>query len=216
MAARCRGFPSASAPYAWPRWWSCFPAASPSDSIRKILVQNEMKIPFIKMHGAGNDFILVDDRERVFPLDDAAFIQRICCRRTGIGCDGVILLQSSDSADVRMRIMNSDGGEVEMCGNGARCLARLAYELEAAPSNMTIETGAGMLSAEVLGEQIRLLLTDPVDLKLDLETGLEWPVDFVNTGVPHAVAWEKRCANTPCLRRMERTRVLRRWRRTDR
>lgn len=148
-----------------------------------------MKIPFTKMHGAGNDFIVVDDRTLIFPLDDTAFIRRIASRRTGIGCDGIILLQSSESADLRMLFINPDGSEVEMCGNGARCFARWTYELGAAPANMAIETLAGVVRAEVLGDSVRLSLPDPVGLELDLETGLEWIVDFVNTGVPHAVAW---------------------------
>ena len=148
-----------------------------------------MKIPFTKMHGAGNDFIMIDDRKLVFPLDDVAFIQRIACRRTGIGCDGIILLQPSDAADLRMRFINPDGGEQGMCGNGARCIARLAHDLGAAPAGMEIETGAGIVHAEVLGDPIRLDLTDPIDLELGVAVDLEWPVDFVNTGVPHAVAW---------------------------
>jgi len=141
------------------------------------------------MHGAGNDFVMVDDRARVFPISDAAFIRRMACRRTGIGCDGIILLRPSDSADLRMRFINPDGSEVEMCGNGARCLARFAHDLGAAPVRMEIETGAGTVKANVRGDQIRLDLTDPSDLELDLAVDLEWPVDFVNTGVPHAVAW---------------------------
>lgn len=141
------------------------------------------------MHGAGNDFVMVDDRSLTFPVADAAFVQRIASRRTGIGCDGVILLQPSNSADIRMRFINPDGNEVEMCGNGARCLARFAYNLGAATANMKIETVAGVVCAEVLDEQIRLSLTDPSDLRLDLKLELGWPVDFVNTGVPHAVVW---------------------------
>ncbi|MDF7823945.1 diaminopimelate epimerase [Pontiellaceae bacterium B12227] len=148
-----------------------------------------MKIPFTKMHGAGNDFILVDDRVLTFPLEDKAFIAEISNRRTGIGCDGVLLIQPSETADFRMRFMNPDGGEVDMCGNGGRCIARMAYDLGAAPAVMTIETGAGLVKAEVLGDMIRLELTDPSGLKLDLDAGLAWPVDFVNTGVEHAVAW---------------------------
>ena len=70
-----------------------------------------MKIPFTKMHGAGNDFIMVDDRNLTFPLTDKEFIQRIAARRTGIGCDGIILLQPSGSADFQMRFINPDGGE---------------------------------------------------------------------------------------------------------
>ncbi len=156
-----------------------------------------MKIPFTKMHGAGNDFIMVDDRTLKFPMDDKSFIQRIACRHTGIGCDGIILLQPSpilgkvegETADLRMRFINPDGGEQEMCGNGARCIARLAFDLGAVSARMKIETGAGIVHAEVLGDLIRLDLTDPTDLELDLPVDLEWPVDFVNTGVPHAVAW---------------------------
>ncbi len=148
-----------------------------------------MKIPFTKMHGAGNDFVVVDDRALEFPLDDKAFIQRIASRRTGIGCDGIILLQPSEVADLRMRFVNPDGNEVEMCGNGARCLARFAHDLGAAPERMKIETQAGIVHAEVLGTTIRLILTDPTDLQLNLDAGMQWPVDFVNTGVPHAVAW---------------------------
>jgi len=86
-----------------------------------------------------------------------------------------------------MRFFNPDGNEVEMCGNGARCFARLAVDIGAAPQKMAIETGAGTVRAEVLAETIRLHLTDPADWRLDLDAGLEWPVDFVNTGVPHAV-----------------------------
>ncbi len=146
-----------------------------------------MKIPFTKMHGAGNDFIMVDDRALMFPLDDVAFIQRIAARRTGIGCDGIILIQPSETADLRMRFINPDGGEQDMCGNGARCFARLAFDLGAAPEKMEIETQAGIVRAEVLGDQIRLVLTDPSDWRMGLDAGLQSPVDFVNTGVPHAV-----------------------------
>ena len=148
-----------------------------------------MKIPFTKMHGAGNDFIMVDDRSLAFPIDDKTFIEQISSRRTGIGCDGIILLQPSDVADLWMRFINPDGGEQDMCGNGARCLARLAYDLGAAPAGMKIETGAGIVQAEVLDDLVRLDLTDPTDLELDVAVDLDWPVDFVNTGVPHAVAW---------------------------
>jgi diaminopimelate epimerase len=148
-----------------------------------------MKIPFIKMHGAGNDFIMVDDRALMFPINDTAFIERIASRRTGIGCDGILLIQPSDVADLRMRFINPDGREQDMCGNGARCIARMANGLGLASGNMVIETGAGLVQAEVLDKEVRLNLTEPVNLKLDLEADLEWTVDFVDTGVPHAVVW---------------------------
>ncbi|MBN2703951.1 MAG: diaminopimelate epimerase [Pontiellaceae bacterium] len=148
-----------------------------------------MKIPFTKMHGAANDFIVVDDRALTFPLEDRAFIQKITARRTGVGSDGVILLQPSEQADLRMRFINPDGNEVEMCGNGARCFAKLAYEMGSAPSQMTIETVAGMVCAEVLGGEVCLQLTEPAGLQLDLPIESEWSIDFLNTGVPHLVVW---------------------------
>ena len=146
------------------------------------------------MHGAGNDFIMVDDRTRVFPIEDQEFIKRIASRRTGIGCDGIILLQSSETADLRMRFINPDGHEQDMCGNGARCFARLAFDLGAVSKIMTIETGAGVVHAEVLGEIIRIGLTDPKDWRLGLDVGLEQTVDVVNTGVPHVVVRVKELA----------------------
>ncbi|MBN2685727.1 MAG: diaminopimelate epimerase [Pontiellaceae bacterium] len=148
-----------------------------------------MNIPFTKMHGASNDFILIDDRALTFPLEDRAFIQSVATRRIGIGCEGVILLQPSEQADLRMRFMNPDGNEVEMCGNGARCFARLAYEIGAAPAQMNIETMAGVVRAEVLGDEVRLELTEPTGLQLDLSLDTEWSIDFVNTGVPHVIVW---------------------------
>ena len=148
-----------------------------------------MNIPFTKMHGAGNDFIVVDDRELIFPIDDEEFIQSAASRRTGIGCDGMLLIQPSSVADFRMRFINPDGGEVDMCGNGARCIARLAHDLGIVSEKMTIETGAGIVEAEVLGNLICLDLTEPTDLELDLKADLAWSLDFVNTGVEHAVAW---------------------------
>ncbi len=146
-----------------------------------------MKIPFTKMHGAGNDFILIDDRSLTFPIADQTFLARIGSRRTGIGCDGIILLQPSAGADLRMRFFNPDGNEQEMCGNGARCFARLAFSLAAVPKKMEIETLAGGIHAEVLDDQVRLVLTEPTDWRMGLDGGLERPVDFVNTGVPHVV-----------------------------
>ena len=148
-----------------------------------------MKISFAKMHGAGNDFIMVDDRDLTFPLEDTLFIQQISARSTGVGCDGVILLQSSDSADFRMRFINPDGSEVDMCGNGARCIAQWAFSLGAAPARMTIETQAGPLHAQVSSDDVCLELTPPSDVELDLDLGLGWTSDFVNTGVPHVVVW---------------------------
>ncbi len=150
-----------------------------------------MIIPFWKMHGAGNDFILFDHRDEVFPLlDDRAWLSAICARKLGIGSDGIILICPSDTADFRMRFINPDGNEVDMCGNGARCVARLAVDIGAAPAAMTFETAAGRISAEVLDDQVRLHMTAPTDWRLGnslICDGREIAYNYVNTGVPHCV-----------------------------
>lgn len=149
-----------------------------------------MKIPFWKMHGAANDFILVDDREQEFPCGDTKWLVAVMARRTGIGSEGVLLIQPSQRADFRMRFFNPDGGEVDMCGNGARCIARLAHEIGAAPAQMSIETPAGIVRAEARGDVVQLLMTEPKDWRWgrSLEAGgRTLKYDFVNSGVPHAV-----------------------------
>jgi diaminopimelate epimerase len=156
--------------------------------------------PFYKMHGAGNDFILVDDREGSFPIDARAWLAAVSARRTGVGCEGIILIQRSRHADFRMRFLNPDGGEAEMCGNGARCVARLAHELGAAPKRMTIETMAGDVHAEVSGESVTLWMTEPRDWDLDgrlTVSGRAIRFGFVNSGVPHAVIETDALAEEP-------------------
>ena len=149
-----------------------------------------MKIPFWKMHGASNDFILVDDRDERFPLADTAWLARIGSRRTGIGCEGLILLQPSSDADFRMRFFNPDGNEAEMCGNGARCVARLARDIGAAGDRMSFDTVAGRIGAEMLGDRVLVEMTEPTGWSMDrsLEVADEAiAYHFVNSGVPHAV-----------------------------
>ena len=149
-----------------------------------------VNLAFWKMHGAGNDFILFDDRDGTFPAQDASWTARIACRRTGIGCEGLVLIQPSATADFRMRFFNPDGAEAAMCGNGARCVAVLAHEIGVAPRRMRIETAAGLLRAEILGANVRLSMTDPRDWRLDAVLKVmdaEVRYTFVNTGVPHTV-----------------------------
>jgi len=145
---------------------------------------------FWKMHGAGNDFVLVDDREAVFPVRDAAWLRALCARRSGVGADGVILIRKSGTADFRMVFFNPDGTRAAMCGNGARCAARLACEEGIAPASMALETDAGVLHAEVRGAQVLLEMTPPEDWRLDARLtldGTEIPYGYINTGVPHVV-----------------------------
>lgn len=112
---------------------------------------------FQKMHGLGNDFILL---EGVDPLkiDLPALAVKLCDRRQGIGADGIILILPSVLADVRMRILNSDGSEADMCGNGIRCFAKYVYESKQTSSkSFTIETGAGIMIPEVIVEDEKVL-----------------------------------------------------------
>lgn len=150
-----------------------------------------MTLSFWKMHGAGNDFVLIDDRDRRFPDHDHALIHRLATPKYGVGSEGVILVQPSDTADFRMRFYNPDGNEVEMCGNGARCVARLAHEIGAAPAEMRFDTLAGVISASVLErDAVRLTMTPPADWRLNAELevrGQSMPCHFVNSGVPHVV-----------------------------
>lgn len=101
--------------------------------------------PFIKMHGIGNDFVVLDLRRKPLALD-AEQARRIGHRRTGVGCDQIIAIEPSDKGDAFMRIRNSDGDEVEACGNGTRCVASLLFS-ELGRENVTIETVAGLLHA---------------------------------------------------------------------
>ena len=136
-------------------------------------------LPFVKMHGAGNDFILVDDRDGSFPIDDYMRVAAMAARRVGVGCEGVILVQSSDRADFRMRFFNPDGSEADLCGNGARCVAWFARSIGAAKgASMRFETAAGDVEAEILDERlVRIAMPDPRDFE----------EDFVVAGVPHFI-----------------------------
>ena len=158
-------------------------------------------LPFLKMHGLGNDFVVIDARSRAVILDERE-ARHIADRRQGIGCDQLILIEPAKSklADAFMRIRNADGGEVEACGNATRCVADLLMK-EKGLSHVVIETVAGLLDAEAAGEGLvsvdmgpalldwrEIPLAKPMDtLHLDLSLGgLNDPV-AVNTGNPHAV-----------------------------
>jgi diaminopimelate epimerase len=149
-----------------------------------------MKLNFWKMHGARNDFVLFDNRGGEFPVEDREFIAHIAARHSGIGAEGVILIEPSETADFRMSFFNPDGGTAEMCGNGARCVALLASELGLTENAMSIETDAGQICAQVFEAQVCLWMPAPADWKLNglLEMdGRQLNYAFVNTGVPHVV-----------------------------
>lgn len=153
----------------------------------------EFPIPFTKMSGTGNDFIIIDHRKPLVPVDmQPDFVAKICRRCFSAGADGLIFIENSKSADFAWRFYNGDGSTAEMCGNGARCAARFAYRNNIAPKKMSFETIAGIVQAEIVGdeEHVSLLMTDPFDFRMDLEVELDGEsrdLFFVNTGVPHAV-----------------------------
>ena len=149
------------------------------------------QIAFAKLSGAGNDFVLIDNRQNVVPDNLSEFIIKVCAHRLSVGADGVLLVENSDVADFKMRYFNSDGGEAETCGNGARCIARFVYSEGIVKSDkMTFETKAGLYSAEIKDKAVKLGMSDATGLRLSfpikLSDGIH-TISFVNTGVPHAV-----------------------------
>ena len=152
-----------------------------------------MLLPFYKMNGAGNDFIVIDNRDLSIDLD-AQTIEALCDRHRGIGADGLLAVEPAQhGADYRFRYYNADGGEAEMCGNGARCFGRFTAHLgDGVAERVTFETIAGTLAADMVGENVRIAMSEPTDLKLNTPTkvtGLNSTIHFINTGVPHAVSY---------------------------
>jgi diaminopimelate epimerase len=145
---------------------------------------------FTKMNGAGNDFVLIDNRLGDLRLAPEQ-ISKICDRHRGVGADGVLILErAANGADFRMRYYNADGGEAEMCGNGARCFARYASRVAGPAEKLSFETPAGVIGATLQGELVRLEMSEPKDLKLGITIPLpdqQLAAHFVNSGVPHVV-----------------------------
>src|SRR5690349_24720213 len=112
-----------------------------------------MRRHFHKMHGLGNDFVIVDAREQPFDVT-STLAKAIADRRTGVGCDQLIVLEPSDTADLRMRIWNQDGGEVESCGNATRCVFALT-------GVGSVETGGGLLRGSNEGHEVEVDMGQP-------------------------------------------------------
>jgi len=145
------------------------------------------------MHGAGNDFVMIDNRNGAIELSPAQVAQ-LCHRHFGVGADGVLLLDTppdSAVADARMVYYNSDGSRAEMCGNGARCFTAFALERGVGrDGRLRFVTDAGLLTSTVVGSQITIQMTEPTELRLNASVPLEAGdtlVHHVNTGVPHVV-----------------------------
>lgn len=149
---------------------------------------------FTKMNGAGNDFVMIDNRSGNFAYDKNR-IAHLCDRHRGVGADGLIAAEPPEGNDahLKMRYFNADGGEAEMCGNGARCFSRFGARLLGLENDITFETLAGRLTAQLLGDLVKLAMSQPHSLSLEQElVAADTPlrVHFLNTGVPHAVIFQ--------------------------
>lgn len=150
---------------------------------------------FTKVHGNGNDFIVLDNMQGVFSSAELAQYASVLCRRKfAIGADGILVLEKPDSAalDFRMRIFNADGSEGEMCGNGARAIARYAFEKGIGKENMCFSTGAGNMHAKVCPPFVELDmgeldLTRGIYGELLSVEGIDFPYVFLTVGVPHCI-----------------------------
>lgn len=152
---------------------------------------SEKPIPFYKMSGSGNDFIIIDNRQPKFDEADLTrLIVGACRRKMSAGADGLILVEDAPDVDFKWRFFNSDGSRAEMCGNGARCVSRFAYLAGITGKTLAFETDAGIISALVSGNKVKIKMTDPMDLGdeafLEL-AGTTLVYRSVNTGVPHVV-----------------------------
>jgi diaminopimelate epimerase len=146
-------------------------------------------IRFTKMVASGNDFVVIDGHQS--PVASRQLLARkICDRKYGAGADGLLVLEKSKKAGAKMRIFNADGSEAEMCGNGARCAALYVSCVMCHVSCVSIETKAGIIQAQLKGDNVKIKLTEPAHIKLNIPIKLNsraLKVNFINTGVPHAV-----------------------------
>ncbi len=143
------------------------------------------------MSGSGNDFIIIDNREKqVETAEIKSFVSGICRRKISAGADGVILVETSHKVDFKWRFYNSDGSIAEMCGNGARCVARFAHLNGISGKTLAFETLAGVIKAEVFKDRVKVRMTNPVDLKTGFTLTIgdkTYDASSANTGVPHVV-----------------------------
>ena len=151
---------------------------------------------FVKMNGAGNDFLIVDNREGRYCTEQLSELARVACHRhLSVGADGLMAVEDPEGdADFRMRFFNSDGSVGEMCGNGARCICRYGYEFGLAGERQRVETTAGLVTGERIDKRnYRIRLNDPTVLMTDYPVELEgkrWNCAYVelgDPGLPHAV-----------------------------
>ena len=158
---------------------------------------------FYKLCASGNDFIIIFNFDQKISFEEGKFLaQKLCREKFSISADGLILLEKpfNKNACFSWKFFNADGSEAEMCGNGARCVSRLAVEKNICQSPFYFETKAGLIYAEVKGKRVKISLTEPKDLKLELPIKTDYDYflgHFVNTGVPHVVIFWENLENLP-------------------
>ncbi len=150
-----------------------------------------MRVPFTKMSGCGNDFVIIDHRKKFLHGKNLSTLAKeVCHRKKGVGADGLILIEDSEKSAFRWQFFNADGSVPHMCGNGARCAALYASEKNFAFGQFMFETAIGPIQASVNGDQVKVQMFRPTDLKLDFKIKVRERnvvVSFVNSGVPHVV-----------------------------
>jgi len=178
-----------------------------------------MEIKYTKMQGLGNDFIIIDNREKIFSQEQLSVIsKRLCTRRLSIGAYGLMAVENSKNSDFKMKFYNSDGSIGEMCGNGARCIVRYAYMNNIAQEKMRIETTAGIVEGEVLkGRNASVKLNSPTLIKLDSKysyKGKDYDISYVELGnppLPHCMIQYSNLLETPTEEIIDLGKTLRYW-----
>lgn len=147
-------------------------------------------IPFWKMSGSGNDFVVIDNRRRVINGNVAKWAKKLCHRQFGVGADGLLLLEPDKTEDFRMVYYNADGSRADMCGNGARCMAYFAHARGVVGTFFRFRTDAYPVGARVVGDGVQVSLADARDYRSVVKVrvgGKVYRPSFLNTGVPHVV-----------------------------
>jgi diaminopimelate epimerase len=150
----------------------------------------DISLRFARMHGCGNDFVVMDDRQNHWYARRHALAHALCDRRKGLGGDGLLLIRNDIDVDFAMSYTNASGMDGEMCGNGARCIVRRARDLGIIDDDTTFRTEAGLMQANLTGDDITLVMTPPSPAELDLRLtagGETWHGHGIDTGVPHLV-----------------------------
>jgi len=171
----------------------------PEELLAEVKYAKTEGIPFAKFEGSGNDFIIIDNRQKIIqePQDLA---RRICQRKKGIGADGLILIEKAKNCDFTMRIFNPDGSEAEMCGNGARCAAKFAYIKGITGISCTFQTLSGKIKAQIEENTVKIRMKDPSNLQANIKltlNGTDYRGYYLDTGVPHFVIFSPEVDKVP-------------------